>query len=176
MKCTRPVLERTKVGPVEVVERPCGVCPACRSTKAQEWTYRLYAENKLHKKSCFVTLTVDDEHMSEVFEPSLSGSYFSLNKKTLQDFNKRLRKNLSQPIRFYSVGEYGEKSKRPHYHGIYFGLGVEDRPVIEKSWKFGFVSVANVTPASIAYVARYCTKKLFSAGLDYKSEGMVTRI
>lgn len=168
MKCTRPVLERCKTGPVEIVERPCGKCPACLASRAQEWTYRLFAESKLHKKSCFVTLTYDDEHIGRL-RLSPTGIY-SLSKKELQDFHKRLRKNLSQLIRFYGVGEYGGTTKRPHFHDIIFGLGVEDRREIERAWQFGFVSVASVTPASMAYVARYCTKKLFGDSLDYKAE------
>lgn len=172
MKCTRPVLERCKTGPVEIVERPCGKCPACVANRAQEWTYRLFAENKLHAKSCFVTLTYSDEALGARLVLSPTGLY-SLNKKELQDFMKRLRKNLSARIRFYGVGEYGGHSKRPHYHLILFGVSKDDRRIIEKAWPFGFVTVGNVSPASIAYVARYCTKKLFSDSLDYKSEGVL---
>lgn len=171
MKCTRPVLERCKTGPVEIVERPCGKCPACLANRAQEWTYRLFAESKLHSKSCFVTLTYDDEHIGRL-QLSPTGIY-SLCKKELQDFHKRLRKNLIQRIRFYGVGEYGGTTKRPHFHDIIFGLSPDDRQEIERAWQFGFVSVANVSPASIAYVARYCTKKLFDESLDYKAEGVV---
>ena len=171
MRCTRPVLERCKTGPVEIVERPCGKCPACLANRAQEWTYRLFAENKLHKKSCFVTLTYSDENLERLYL-SPSGLY-SLSKKELQNFNKRLRKNLSERIRFYGVGEYGGHTKRPHFHEIIFGLGVEDRKLIEQAWPFGFVTVGNVSPSSIAYVARYCVKKLFSERLDYDKEGVL---
>lgn len=173
MKCTRPVLERCKIGPVEIVERPCGKCPACLSNRAQEWTYRLFAESKLHKKSCFVTLTINDENLLDLCPLSKSGNYCSLNKKLVQLFMKRLRKNLTHRIRFYAVGEYGEHTKRPHYHAIIFGIGPEDRQVIESCWPYGFVSVASVVPGSIAYVARYCVKKLFSDSLDYESEGIL---
>lgn len=168
MRCTRPVLERCKTGPIEIIERPCGVCPACRASKAQEWTYRIYAESKLHTKLAFVTLTYDDEYIKRL-RLSPTGIY-SLDKKELQDFNKRLRKNISRRIRFYAVGEYGDRTRRPHYHGIYFGVSPADRPIIEACWKFGFVSVDSVTPASIAYVARYCVKKLKDSGIDYAFE------
>lgn len=170
MKCTRPVLERCKTGPVEIVERPCGKCPACLANKAQMWTYRLYAESKLHKKSCFVTLTYSEQDISRLYL-SPTGIY-SLDKKELQNFMKRLRKNLSARIRFYGVGEYGGQTKRPHFHLIIFGLGDnhEDHHIIQQAWPYGFVSVASVSPRSIAYVARYCTKKLFSDGMDYVAE------
>ena len=163
MRCTRPVLERCKTGHIEVVERPCGKCPACLANRAQEWTYRLFAESKLHANSCFVTLTYSDESLNRLYL-SPSGLY-SLSKKELQ--------NLSSRIRFYGVGEYGGQTKRPHYHDIIFGLSPDDRPEIEKAWPYGFVTVGQVTPASMAYVARYCTKKLFSDSLDYEKEGVL---
>lgn len=171
MKCTRPVLERCKTGPVEVIERPCGVCPACKARKAQEWTYRLYAELKLHKKAVFVTLTYDEEHVKTLVQSS-SGLY-SLKKRDAQLFFKSLREFISpEKIRHYTVGEYGEHTKRAHFHSIVFGLGPEDRQIIEKAWKNGFVSVGNVTPSSIAYVARYCTKKLYQTGDEYRELGL----
>lgn len=160
MQCTRPVLERCKTGSVELVERPCGRCPACLANRAKEWTYRLYAENKLHKKSCFVTLTYNDEHITRL-KLSPQGLY-SLDKTDAQKFMKRLRKNYAEKIRFFLAGEYGDESRRPHFHAILFGIGADDTQVIEHSWPFGFVYVGDVSPASIAYVARYCTKKLFS--------------
>nr|QGT50726.1 hypothetical protein Elusimicrob1349_1960 [uncultured Elusimicrobia bacterium] len=168
MKCTRPVLERCKTGPIEIVERPCGKCPACLATRAQMWTYRLYAESKLHTKYAFVTLTYSDEFISRL-RLSPTGLY-SLDKKEVQNFFKRLRKNLSQRIRFYAVGEYGGETKRPHYHAIIFGVGPEDRSIIENCWPFGFVTVSDVSVHAMAYVARYCVKKLFSDPLEYQRE------
>lgn len=170
MRCTRPVLERCKVGPVEIVERPCGKCPACLSNKAQAWTYRLYAESKLHKKSCFVTLTYDEDSIKDLYL-SPTGLY-SLDKKAYQNFMKRLRKNSVDKLRFYAVGEYGGQTKRPHFHAIIFGLGVEDSHLIEQAWNLGFVTVGEVTPGSMAYVARYCTKKMYADNLDYEQEGI----
>ena len=171
MRCTRPVLERCKTGPVEVVERPCGKCPSCLSNRAQSWTYRLYAEEKLHKKSCFVTLTYDEEHIKKL-HCSPCGLY-SLSRRDGQNFMKRLRKFASpEKIRFFLAGEYGENTKRAHFHLILFGLGPEDRPIIEKAWPFGFVQVGTVSPSSIAYVARYCVKKIFKSGDEYKELGL----
>lgn len=171
MRCTRPVLERCKTGPVEIVERPCGKCPACLKSRAQDWVYRLYAEEKLHKKSCFITLTYNEEHIKKLHR-SPCGLY-SLCKKDGQNFMKRLRKfALPEKLRFFLAGEYGEHTKRAHFHLILFGLGVEDRQIIEKAWPFGFVQIGSVSPSSIAYVARYCTKKLFKDSNEYKALGL----
>lgn len=168
MQCTRPVPERCKTGPIDVVYRPCGVCPACKQNKSRDWAYRLYCEQRLHEKSVFVTLTYDDEHI-ERLKLSPRGLY-SLDKAELQGFMKRLRGNYGKPLRYYGIGEYGGKSCRPHYHLIVFGLGEEDLRVIQKSWEFGFVYVGSVTPRSVSYVARYCTKKIFKDSLDYEAE------
>lgn len=171
MKCTRPVLERCKTGPIEVIERPCGKCPACLSNKAQDWVYRLYAEQKLHDKAVFVTLTYDDEHLQHL-QLSQSGLY-SLSKVDSQKFMKRLRKAVEpRKVRFFLAGEYGENTKRAHFHAIIYGLDVEDRQVIDQAWSNGFVKVGTVTPASLAYTARYCVKKLFNDGAAYKELGL----
>ena len=77
-------------------------------------------------------------------------------------------------IRFFACGEYGDKSARPHYHSIYFGLHVKDlkflkmsrlgdkyytSDIISRLWGKGYVLLAPVTWESAAYVARYVTKK-----------------
>lgn len=171
MRCTRPVLERCKTGPVEVIQRPCGKCPACLANKAQDWVYRLYAEEKLHARSCFVTLTYDEEHVKKLVQ-SPTGLY-SLSRKEAQDFMKRIRKAVYPvKVRFYLAGEYGENTKRAHFHVLLFGIGPESREIIEKAWNRGFVQVGNVSPSSIAYVARYCVKKLYKDSEEYKALGL----
>lgn len=171
MRCTRPVLERCKTGPIEVVERPCGKCPSCLANKAQDWVYRLYAEQKLHENAVFVTLTYDDENIQRL-KLSPVGLY-SLDKVESQKFMKRLRKAVEpRKVRFFLAGEYGETTYRPHFHAILFGLSEEDRPIIEMAWNRGFVQVGTVTPSSIAYVSRYCTKKLYADNGVYKELGL----
>jgi hypothetical protein len=61
-------------------------------------------------------------------------------------------------FRFFASGEYGERTLRPHYHAILFGL--EDRPEIQDTWPHGFVRVDPLSTAAIAYVAGYCSKKI----------------
>lgn len=171
MKCTRPELVRCKSGPIDVVERPCGVCPACRAKKAQDWVFRLYAESKLHDKSCMVTLTYDEEHVKKLHRTPCG--LYSLCKKDGQNFMKDLRRNIyPKQVRYFLGGEYGEKSLRPHMHLILFGLGPEDEEVIRKSWTGGFVHVGVCNTSSIAYVARYCVKKLYEDGEEYKRLGL----
>lgn len=144
---------------------PCGRCIACRLNKGRAWSVRIMHEVKHVSASCFATLTYDDKNLP---------AHGSLSVKDCQLFMKRLRKNTGKKIRFFLGGEYGEKGQRPHYHVILFGLGREDRAVIELSWGLGIVHVGDVTPDSAAYVAGYTLKKLSGerAG-EYALRGVV---
>ena len=81
-------------------------------------------------------------------------------------------------IKFYAVGEYGSQTARPHFHAIIFNMPIDPKDLtfykndhgnilytsdlFNKLWDYkGFVVIGAVTPESIDYVSRYCTKKLF---------------
>ena len=98
----------------------------------------------------------------------------TLHKKDYQDFMKRLRKKVEEhykaigdlyerhglkirPIKYYAVGEYGSKTKRPHYHAIMFNVPKEIAVKIADIWKYGNVQTAQVSRASIHYVTKYVT-------------------
>lgn len=162
---------------------PCGQCIGCRIDKSREWANRMMLELPYSTSAYFVTLTYNDENLprrlyrSQEYEDEWSGEIlesYSLDKRDLQLFNKRLRKRYGNGIRFYAAGEYGSKSLRPHYHAIYFNLPLSDlvpfkrssegfmyyrSATLEKLWKKGFVMVTDVTWQTCAYVARYVTKK-----------------
>jgi hypothetical protein len=70
---------------------------------------------------------------------------------------KRLRYKTKGKIKHYSVGEYGEKTKRPHYHQILFGA---DAKRVEAAWTYGFSQVRPITPARIRYVTKYMGKRI----------------
>lgn len=105
----------------------------------------------------------------------------SLVKSDVQLFMKRLRKYLStrkpsNNVRFYAVGEYGEKYHRPHYHLALFGEDFTgDRyywrtsesgekcyrsPRLETLWTLGNSEIGDLTIASAAYIAAYVMKKV----------------
>jgi len=118
-------------------------------------------EGYCHAKSSFLTLTYSDK-----FLPS------ELNPHHLRDFLKRLRSRIAPAkLRYFAVGEYGEKTWRPHFHLALFGLGREDVEVIRDSWSsdgrtesepFGHIMVGDLTKDSAQYVAGYVTKKMTS--------------
>lgn len=98
----------------------CGTCYECKKERARNWTYKLWLEQKSYEanNNCFITLTYNDENIPK---------NQSLRKKDLQDFIKRLRKNLKlKDIKYFSAGEYGERTQRPHYHMIILGYRPND--------------------------------------------------
>lgn len=145
---------------------PCGKCTGCRADQALMWSIRAYHESTQHVNNSFITLTYDDAHLPE------DGKIV---KKDLQDFFKRLRKRLHpQKIRYIACGEYGEQTRRPHYHAIIFGedftsdrIDLSDSLyssyILTETWQSGQVSIAPVTMSSICYVCGYVTKKIGDA-------------
>lgn len=144
---------------------PCGQCVPCRINRKRLWTHRILLETKCHPYSAFVTLTYDDENLPH------GGT---LDPDHARDWLKRFRKAVEpQRVRYYLVGEYGEKSGRPHYHAAIFGYagcyhGRTRRlesccptcEVVRKSWGMGRVDVGIVESASAQYLAGYTVKKM----------------
>lgn len=123
MKCTGPVRITKNLNPAEYpdgLEVPCGKCLACRIKKRSEWSLRMTLEKFSWGDSMFLTLTYDDENLPK---------NASLEKKELQKFFKRLRKELepknifqelenfikydtfNHPIKYFACGEYGKPSR-----------------------------------------------------------------
>lgn len=89
---------------------------------------------------------------------------------------KRLRRPLPPgTVSYFMCGEYGESSRRPHYHACLFGLRFPDQAFYKKGkdgspiytsaslqqlWPMGFCTVGAVTFESAAYCARYVMKKV----------------
>lgn len=61
-----------------------------------------------------------------------------------------------KPIKYFGVGEYGGRSKRPHFHAIVFNASQE---AILASWKLGHVHFGQVSEASVGYCMKYMLKK-----------------
>lgn len=132
----------------------CGRCMPCRINRQRLWTARLVLESLLHAESVFATLTYSKEGLPN--PPQVLVEHGQLFVRALRD--------AGYSFRYYFVGEYGDKRKRPHYHAILFGLGMQHLPAIIKAWPHGYVKLGTCTPASCAYVAQYVTKKMTKAG------------
>lgn len=163
----------------DYIEVPCGRCIGCRLAYSRAWADRCLLELKEHESSFFITLTYDDFNVPRSYysDPDTGEAMqaFSLRKRDLQLFHKRLRKAIDYPIRFFACGEYGESTLRPHYHDIVFGLRLHDlkfysrselgynyynSDFLSKIWNKGHVVVGEVTWDTCAYTARYIMKKL----------------
>lgn len=144
---------------------PCGRCMPCRVNTKRMWTGRIIGESISYKNtSSFLTMTYDEDH-----KPKDN----SLNFKDLQDYLKRLRSGSLGELRYFAVGEYGDKTARPHYHAIIFNAPAETwEDYFQKKWPHGFTKTGEVTPQSAAYCAGYCTKKMTSKD-DPRLEGRV---
>lgn len=148
------------------VDIPCGQCIGCRIDRSRQWAIRCYHEASLYEDNCFVTLTIDQEHMPE---------NQSVDIKHLQDFMKALRhKYYPNKIRFYACGEYGDTTNRAHYHLLLFNHDFPDKTKwgktkqghirwrsaeLEGLWDLGHSEIGTVTFQSAGYVARYILKK-----------------
>lgn len=151
MLCTYPlVMSRERI-------HGCGQCLACRVNQSRKWATRISLESKISKQTWFGTLTYDEENVPD-----------ELSKPDIQGFFKRVRHPLSEysgSVRYYATGEYGSRTKRPHYHFLLFirGIPLDDytvRGAVAKSWSMGR-SQCKLANSSVAYgyVSKYVTKK-----------------
>lgn len=163
MDCLSPKgIANPKTG--ESMRVRCGKCLPCRNSRAGSWTIRLIEQEKCSNDNKFVTLTLDEEHITYAL------NHPTLNKRDLQLFFKRLRKKYpEEKFKYYAVGEYGSNTKRPHYHMIIFRnkSGKTDFEwKVLGTWNNGFIHVGDVTTASIRYVAGYLEKGIYGEDLD----------
>lgn len=124
-----------------------------------------------YKDNSFVTLTYDDEHISDDW---------GLVPRHLVLFIKRLRinveRNYGRKFRYFAVGEYGSKTMRPHYHLALFNFppcqSGETRytktgtvrccewcNIISTTWNMGRSNNLPFYPEAGGYISGYVTKK-----------------
>lgn len=132
---------------------PCAQCHACRVNARRTWVTRMMLESCAHPRTWFVTLTYNDDHLP------VGGT---LVPRDLTLFLKRFRKSMEPDlVRFFGVGEYGDRSMRPHYHAIVWTPDRADVPdLVEKAWPLGFVKVGLASRQALEYVCGYVLKKL----------------
>lgn len=127
-----------------------------------EWSHRCDWENKKATSGAYITLTYESNHIPLIVNGD-GEIVQSLYKRDFQLFMKRLRKEQSkvsdQKLRFFACGEYGEKSKRPHYHALIWNIHGSIKNKIGEIWRKGFVKVGTIESKSIRYVTNYMMKK-----------------
>lgn len=130
------------------LEFACGLCLPCRINRRKEWTCRALLEASAHQVNSFLTLTLDDEHCP---------ADGSLSKEPYQAFLSRWRFAFG-PVRYMMVGEYGSRTRRPHFHALFFGQSPNPMQLRE-AWGNGHVDVGTLTMQSVSYVTGYLLKK-----------------
>lgn len=140
----------------------CGRCLPCRLKKRREWTHRIMLEAGQYQDNSFVTLTYADDP-------------YTLEPMDHRRFMDALRKRLKPlQVRFYAVGEYGDKNERPHFHYALFGYPPCKRntskrgeyrccapcDVLEEVWGKGLIKNLALEIGSARYIARYVVKKM----------------
>lgn len=138
---------------------PCGTCLGCREVQQQQLAIRLAHEARYHTNNQFLTLTYDDKHYRA-----------GLQKPELQRFWKRLRRAMEIPdMKYLACGEYGDRTRRAHYHAAVLSLPLNDlkqwdlenrrSDTLERIWQNGIITVSELTEDRIKYVAGYVLKK-----------------
>jgi hypothetical protein len=167
---------------------PCGHCPGCKMANAASWANRMEMELPYHENAWFLTLTYDNENVpyratwdtltGEIITENLSLCY-----EDMQKFWKRLRRYIEYhekgtgKLMYFQAGEYGSQTHRPHYHAIVYDLPIKQEDLkiykkargftyyncewLEKIWGMGHVILAPAEWRSMAYTARYTTKKIY---------------
>ncbi len=148
--------------------------------------------------NCWITLTY--RSIEECTDEQFKNGYFvpadySLNYQHFRDFIKRLRKwvfqkngggrvpeykiedgkkILTNGVRYFHCGEYGDENLRPHYHACLFNCTFDDivvykqdqgitsyhSPTLEKLWRYGFCTIGELNFETAAYTAGYILKKI----------------
>lgn len=148
----------------EKIPIPCRKCLLCRRRFSRDWAVRIYHESRLNKFNSFLTLTYSDDNIPQ------DGK---INKRDIQLFLKNLRNYYGYSrIRYFVCGEYGDTTRRPHYHGVFFGEDFREgshtgysssdnyfSSLVDDLWGKGHCVISPVTPGRCSYVAGYVLKK-----------------
>lgn len=164
----------------------CNKCLGCRMNAARSNAVRIMDEASLFQNNCFITLTVGDRYINDVFpgrsvcrRPFQLFAYRLYEKfRGFEFFPKpnfyKAKKWNSYPIRIVYCAEYGSVDWRPHFHAILMNFDFCDKQMYGTSdngsslylsqdlmelWPYGRCDVGEVNADSAAYEAGYCLKK-----------------
>ena len=169
MLCKKPFIK-------DAVPYGCGQCLPCRVNKRRLWSNRIMLESMCHENNAFVTLTYNNDNLP------LNGS---LVPEHIELWQKNLRYHANLKLRFFSVGEYGDQTQRPHYHAAIFGFkGCSSLnpkcsctfcETLRASWDKGHVLNGTLTPDSASYISGYVTKKMTDRNPQEKYENFIKK-
>lgn len=177
MSCINPLDFKIKdsFNRYRMIKVPCGHCLNCLIKKQTQIEFlakkELLETYKNGKSASFVTLTYDDNHL-----PLNEEGFYTLKRKDVQDFLKRMRRNMEYhkrkvDFKILYCGEYGDGSHsttktgistcRPHYHLVFIGLGPQEvKYYTRKLWRFGLCDIGPLGAGGIRYLCKYMTKAI----------------
>lgn len=161
----------------------CQKCNFCLQSRRLDWVFRLLEHAREQQTGHFLTFTYDNENV-----PLVQGkdgfTYMTLNNMDLIRIHKHIRQENTRAllrlkkrngwtwkkyqaekerwkISYYSVGEYGSRFKRPHYHSLIFNIhpAVIQKLSYRQIWNKGNLFAGSVTGASVGYVCAYLIDK-----------------
>ncbi|WNK12585.1 MAG: replication initiator protein [Microvirus sp.] len=153
------------------LQLPCGSCLGCKTSHATEWARRAEHEASMWEHNSFLTLTYDEQHLPKeaTLEPGHLQKFIKRLRTSRDRRHPALRSDRSGSVRYLASGEYGEGTRRPHYHVCLFNCGFADSYTVAKDlkesptllnlWPQGGHRLGELTPASANYVAQYTVKK-----------------
>ena len=170
----RPVFRRPLSGGFSESRLWCRECEGCRLDRARDKAIQVSHEAMLYDRNCFVTLTYDQANLP--FRGMLVEAHA---RQFLKDLRNRFR---GLEIKHLTVGEYGGRTVRPHYHSCLCGVWFDDsRPagksktgypqwtskMLDGIWGKGQCWINQMSSEVAEYAARYSLKKVGdTSGLD----------
>lgn len=156
---------------------PCGQCFNCRVNKSRLWTNRILLELTDHAQNCMATLTYSDDFLPcfQSLQPEDVTKFFKKLRFYLDeiDFDRaqRCKRPFFRTVRYYYCGEYGTKTGRPHYHIALFGIGRNEKELVQKAWTYEGVKMGNVRLDELNnFTARYIAGYIMKGGNKYASK------
>ncbi|AXH73996.1 MAG: replication initiator protein [Microviridae sp.] len=153
----KPISLNTCISPFRVIDAelgvidvPCQKCYMCKRRRVLGWAFRLEQQLKVSSSQSFITLTYNTDTL-----PILDNLQHTLNPDDITIFMKRLRNYNDKKLKYYVCGEYGDDTKRPHYHMLLYNAKID---TIQKAWDKGIVHYGNVEMPSIVYALKYIMK------------------
>ena len=112
------------------------------------------------------------EYDEDTGEMTAKHRYLSLDREDLKKWKKRVKIRYERKfkkkleLKYIICGEYGPRTHRPHYHGMFFGLDKDAARMLEDDWNkncgftcFKYIPTFSVDGSNqVEKVAKYCSK------------------
>lgn len=148
---------------------PCGKCLGCREIQQQQLALRVTHEATSYIDNHFLTLTYSEEQCPDGLEKRHMQLFWKKIRRAQSRLLHNRRSHTLSQIKHLTCGEYGDQTRRPHYHAAALGLVINDlkkwdienstSETISNIWGMGIVTISPLTEDRINYVAGYVLKK-----------------